>query len=136
MIRRPPRSPRTDTLFPYTTLFRSDSFGTFAADGGAGGSGSGGSAAIHIASGTLNTGDLSATAAGIGGNGGTYSNSSGAATGISVGGEGGVGTGGTATIDFATGITSTGPIPTSATGERNGAVSGKSVSVGEDLVGS
>src|SRR3546814_18184838 len=23
MIRRPPRSPRTDTLFPYTTLFRS-----------------------------------------------------------------------------------------------------------------
>src|SRR3546814_20023336 len=29
MIRRPPRSTRTDTLFPYTTLFRSDrrSFG-------------------------------------------------------------------------------------------------------------
>src|SRR3546814_19081874 len=26
MIRRPPRSTRTDTLFPYTTLFRSDSF--------------------------------------------------------------------------------------------------------------
>src|SRR3546814_204862 len=25
MIRRPPRSTRTDTLFPYTTLFRSDS---------------------------------------------------------------------------------------------------------------
>src|SRR3546814_2881675 len=24
MIRRPPRSTRTDTLFPYTTLFRSD----------------------------------------------------------------------------------------------------------------
>src|SRR3546814_14241469 len=24
MIRRPPRSPVTDTLFPYTTLFRSD----------------------------------------------------------------------------------------------------------------
>src|SRR3546814_20381863 len=23
MLRRPPRSPRTDTLFPYTTLFRS-----------------------------------------------------------------------------------------------------------------
>src|SRR3546814_4018027 len=23
MIRRPPRSPRSDTLFPYTTLFRS-----------------------------------------------------------------------------------------------------------------
>src|SRR3546814_16886928 len=28
MIRRPPRSTRTDTLFPYTTLFRSkDKFG-------------------------------------------------------------------------------------------------------------
>src|SRR3546814_7652540 len=27
MIRRPPRSTRTDTLFPYTTLFRSDSGG-------------------------------------------------------------------------------------------------------------
>src|SRR3546814_17254850 len=26
MIRRPPRSTRTDTLFPYTTLFRSDAF--------------------------------------------------------------------------------------------------------------
>src|SRR3546814_10565264 len=25
MIRRPPRSTRTDTLFPYTTLFRSNS---------------------------------------------------------------------------------------------------------------
>src|SRR3546814_20545381 len=28
MIRRPPRSTRTDTLFPYTTLFRSYSLGT------------------------------------------------------------------------------------------------------------
>src|SRR3546814_14511377 len=27
MIRRPPRSTRTDTLFPYTTLFRSDYVG-------------------------------------------------------------------------------------------------------------
>src|SRR3546814_5350451 len=27
MIRRPPRSTRTDTLFPYTTLFRSDPLG-------------------------------------------------------------------------------------------------------------
>src|SRR3546814_13834206 len=27
MIRRPPRSTRTDTLFPYTTLFRSGSWG-------------------------------------------------------------------------------------------------------------
>src|SRR3546814_7191400 len=27
MIRRPPRSTRTDTLFPYTTLFRSNTLG-------------------------------------------------------------------------------------------------------------
>src|SRR3546814_18759942 len=27
MIRRPPRPTRTDTLFPYTTLFRSSGFG-------------------------------------------------------------------------------------------------------------
>src|SRR3546814_15279994 len=29
MIRRPPRSTRTDTLFPYTTLFRSPSVKTY-----------------------------------------------------------------------------------------------------------
>src|SRR3546814_4557894 len=29
MIRRPPRSTRTDTLFPYTTLFRSQAEGRF-----------------------------------------------------------------------------------------------------------
>src|SRR3546814_19974123 len=34
MIRRPPRSTRTDTLFPYTTLFRSSIF-RYAADRGA-----------------------------------------------------------------------------------------------------
>src|SRR3546814_13017736 len=28
MIRRPPRSTRTDTLFPYTTLFRSEAAAT------------------------------------------------------------------------------------------------------------
>src|SRR3546814_13469238 len=28
MIRLPPRSTRTDSLFPYTTLFRSDAFST------------------------------------------------------------------------------------------------------------
>src|SRR3546814_6377084 len=37
MIRRPPRSTRTDTLFPYTTLFRSVAGAVFAVgDGGAG----------------------------------------------------------------------------------------------------
>src|SRR3546814_7701559 len=35
MIRRPPRSTRTDTLFPYTTLFRSNAWqpGVFALSG-------------------------------------------------------------------------------------------------------
>src|SRR3546814_610531 len=33
MIRRPPRSTRTDTLFPYTTLFRSDRGGAALAPG-------------------------------------------------------------------------------------------------------
>src|SRR3546814_15487922 len=31
MIRRPPRSTRTDTLFPYTTLFRSAPYGRLTA---------------------------------------------------------------------------------------------------------
>src|SRR3546814_13639839 len=35
MIRRPPRSTRTDTLFPYTTLFRSRRLATAAAPLGA-----------------------------------------------------------------------------------------------------
>src|SRR3546814_11596017 len=40
MIRRPPRSTRTDTLFPYTTLFRSTIPGiTFGAGEGGGGYG-------------------------------------------------------------------------------------------------
>src|SRR3546814_2792440 len=34
MIRRPPRSTRTDTLFPYTTLFRSIARSCRAGDGG------------------------------------------------------------------------------------------------------
>src|SRR3546814_5241456 len=33
MIRRPPRSTRTDTLFPYTTLFRSTRRGAHRPDG-------------------------------------------------------------------------------------------------------
>src|SRR3546814_19750908 len=33
MIRRPPRSTRTDTLFPYTTLFRSRSADSFGREG-------------------------------------------------------------------------------------------------------
>src|SRR3546814_14296582 len=34
MSRRPPRSTRTDTLFPYTTLFRSDRVGIVERGGG------------------------------------------------------------------------------------------------------
>src|SRR3546814_15602749 len=34
MIRRPPRSTRTDTLFPYTTLFRSRDMSAQATHGG------------------------------------------------------------------------------------------------------
>src|SRR3546814_16367989 len=34
MIRRPPRSTRTDTLFPYTTLFRSSASDPLAGNGG------------------------------------------------------------------------------------------------------
>src|SRR3546814_6459139 len=36
MIRRPPRSTRTDTLFPYTTLFRSQRARSIASPGGPG----------------------------------------------------------------------------------------------------
>src|SRR3546814_4395613 len=39
MLRRPPRSTRTDTLFPYTTLFRSDAIAVGAALAVGGGAG-------------------------------------------------------------------------------------------------
>src|SRR3546814_10014374 len=54
MIRRPPRSTRTDTLFPYTTLFRSDAearsirWANFAVQAGVERSGSGGTVALYI----------------------------------------------------------------------------------------
>src|SRR3546814_2336998 len=34
MVRRPPRATRTDTLFPYTTLFRAVSYRFWVASGG------------------------------------------------------------------------------------------------------
>src|SRR3546814_2306499 len=46
MIRRPPRSTRTDTLFPYTTLFRSRSHGLLGKRGAAGAAGTSLSRAI------------------------------------------------------------------------------------------
>src|SRR3546814_1422034 len=49
MIRRPPRSTRTDTLFPYTTLFRSAFCGTELGchQGAGGGPGPGAGGAAH-----------------------------------------------------------------------------------------
>src|SRR3546814_9460571 len=44
MIRRPPRSTRTDTLFPYTTLFRSAAFAPAARGAGGRRGGAGGNA--------------------------------------------------------------------------------------------
>src|SRR3546814_14766345 len=50
MIRRPPRSTRTDTLFPYTPLFRSLSatYGTLASAGGGIGSAGPGAGAFCV----------------------------------------------------------------------------------------
>src|SRR3546814_17435320 len=50
MIRRPPRSTRTDTLFPYTTLFRSNAPARaveFIAKQNIGGTGGGAETAMH-----------------------------------------------------------------------------------------
>src|SRR3546814_1778835 len=71
MIRRPPRSTRTDTLFPYTTLFRSSSndgsSGDAMADGGRGGDGGNGNGGdAYAGAGTGGDG-------GRGGDGGTAS---------------------------------------------------------------
>lgn len=73
---------------------------------GDGGTGNGGSAAVNVASGTLDTGSLIVDAAGIGGQGGSsfFSSSSGSSTGVGVGGTGGTGQGGVATLALATDI--------------------------------
>src|SRR3546814_21141622 len=47
MIRRPPRSTRTDTLFPYTTLFRSSKTDLAVADRGSDGNIDSAHAAIY-----------------------------------------------------------------------------------------
>src|SRR3546814_1131712 len=52
MIRRPPRATRTDTLFPYTTLFRSEDNGAYRS-----------AALIQQANMKAQTGDLKAAAA-------------------------------------------------------------------------
>src|SRR3546814_1184688 len=48
MLRRPPRSTRTDTLFPYTTLFRSGTAIPGAENGGGGGTTNGVSRRLDI----------------------------------------------------------------------------------------
>src|SRR3546814_19828479 len=53
MIRRPPRSTRTDTLFPYTTLFRSERAGCHGMTGMR-------SARVEAARSALSRGDLGA----------------------------------------------------------------------------
>ncbi|WP_194954793.1 beta strand repeat-containing protein [Sphingopyxis solisilvae] len=73
---------------------------------GDGGTGTGGSAAVNVTGGTLDTSSLIVDATGIGGQGGSsfFSSSSGSATGIGVGGTGGTGQGGSATLALATNI--------------------------------
>src|SRR3546814_12467864 len=75
MIRRPPGSPGTNTLFPYPTLFRSGA-GTGIASSGA--DGFGGTAAITQSGGTATiTGPLTVTANAAGGNSNGGSNPAG-----------------------------------------------------------
>src|SRR3546814_7883163 len=59
MIRRPPRSTRTDTLFPYTTLFRSPRDGGVGAEqrGVLEGTGRGNGAAPHLGFGACRAAD-------------------------------------------------------------------------------
>src|SRR3546814_16404990 len=87
MIRRPPRSTRTDTLFPYTTLFRSNY------RAGMGGSGTGGGADVTLAGGALTAPSLQILAEGVGGAGGN-NGSDGAA------GAAGDGLGGAASFSY------------------------------------
>src|SRR3546814_7390405 len=58
MIRRPPRSTRTDTLFPYTTLFRSNGVISPGSDNAQSlGWSSGRWSVVYAATGTINTSD-------------------------------------------------------------------------------
>src|SRR3546814_15702874 len=56
MIRRPPRSTRTDTLFPYTTLFRSRAKGLIGAEEAAEALGEGGEGGDGASAGAFNLG--------------------------------------------------------------------------------
>src|SRR3546814_2872484 len=67
MIRRPPRSTRTDTLFPYTTLFRSTFNGPFSLTVGAGGT-LRTAGASQIGTATSNTNPIAVAITGAGSN--------------------------------------------------------------------
>src|SRR3546814_20093122 len=66
MIRRPPSSTRTDTLFPYTTLFRSGAAAGTSGAGGANGFGDAIVGALDDLSATHNNVDVLATKAATG----------------------------------------------------------------------
>src|SRR3546814_12098498 len=68
MLRRPPRSTRTDTLFPYTTLFRS--LGGLAVDGALVVLEDGQSQGVAVDDGTIAAGLVVVAAEGVGGRAG------------------------------------------------------------------
>src|SRR3546814_13446484 len=77
MIRRPPRSTRTDTLFPYTTLFRSPSLRLIPGQGGQDGPSTGraapGNPGTRGGAGSRGTRQLGPTARGLDGSDGRLS---------------------------------------------------------------
>src|SRR3546814_10983090 len=100
MIRRPPRSTRTDTLFPYTTLFRSiveqanaapaprTMLRSFAAASVPQGAGSGGAVDVAIGAAIHTTGDQAngVIVQSVGGGGALGGSASGALAGAGTGG--------------------------------------------------
>src|SRR3546814_7844534 len=94
MIRRPPRSTRTDTLFPYTTLFRSSNNDNNDSNGGGGGNGgtvnvtNSGNITLNGALGYFGAPFIALRASTVGANGG---NQNSGAEGDQYGGSGGSG---------------------------------------------
>lgn len=83
---------------------------------GNGGNGEGGTAEVNLVQGTLNTGDITADASGIGGFAGSLLDLNSLPVGGAAGGFGGSGQGGTATIGLATAVTATGTVSALAVG--------------------
>src|SRR3546814_20036181 len=78
MIRRPPRSTRTDTLFPYTTLFRSSSGAFVGGDMTSGFNLNGSAQIVKIGGKAKNINGSSGSAITIGGSTSGYINANGA----------------------------------------------------------